>query len=79
MPYAYFLGDGLPKVALRGRYNLDGHCAAGAVQAGKAWRNAAIKSDGGGLNVQDGKYWRLSYRFAGKQQTFALVFIRLFP
>ena len=29
-------------------------------------------SDGGGLNFQDGKYWRLSYRFAGKQQTLAL-------
>ncbi len=36
-------------------------------------------SDGGGLSVQDGKYWHLSYRFAGKQQTFALVFIRMFP
>ena len=30
------------------------------------------ESDGGGLNFQDGKYWRLSYRFAGKQKTLAL-------
>lgn len=28
--------------------------------------------DGGGLNLQGGKYWRLSYRFAGKQKTLAL-------
>lgn len=30
------------------------------------------EADGGGLNFQDGKYWRLSYRFAGKQKTLAL-------
>ncbi len=30
------------------------------------------ESDGGGLNFQDGKYWRLSYRFAGKQKSLAL-------
>ncbi len=30
------------------------------------------ESDGGGLNFQNGKYWRLSYRFAGKQKTLAL-------
>ena len=30
------------------------------------------EADGGGLNLQGGKYWRLSYRFAGKQKTLAL-------
>ena len=30
------------------------------------------EADGGGLNFQGGKYWRLSYRFAGKQKTLAL-------
>ena len=30
------------------------------------------ESDGGGLNFQDGKYWRLSYRFVGKQKSLAL-------
>ena len=30
------------------------------------------ESDGGGLNFQDGRYWRLSYRFNSKQKTLAL-------
>ena len=30
------------------------------------------ESDGGGLNFQEGRYWRLSYRFNGKQKTLAL-------
>lgn len=29
-------------------------------------------SDGGGLNFQEGKYWRISYRFAGKQKSLAI-------
>lgn len=29
-------------------------------------------SDGGGLSFQDGRFWRLSYRFDGKQKTLAL-------
>lgn len=32
----------------------------------------AKESDGGGLNLVSGKYWRLSYRFGGKQKTLAL-------
>ena len=40
----------------------------------KAQRGEAVgkESDGGGLNFQNGKYWRLSYRFGGKQKTLAL-------
>ena len=34
--------------------------------------NVGKESDGGGLNFQSGKYWRMSYRFAGKQKTLAL-------
>ncbi len=30
------------------------------------------EADGGGLNLQGGKYWRFSCRFAGKQKTLAL-------
>ena len=26
------------------------------------------ESDGGGLNFQEGRYWRLSYRFNGTQK-----------
>ena len=41
---------------------------------GKAQKGEAVGkvSDGGGLNFQSGKYWRLSYRFEGKQKTLAL-------
>ena len=41
---------------------------------GKAKKGEKVsqKSDGGGLNFVDGKYWRLSYRFGGKQKTLAL-------
>ena len=40
----------------------------------RAQRGEAVgkEADGGGLNFQDGKYWRLSFRFAGKQKTLAL-------
>ena len=40
----------------------------------KAQRGETVgkESDGGGLNFQSGKYWRLSYRFGGKQKTLAL-------
>jgi len=40
----------------------------------KAQKGEAVgkEADGGGLNFQAGKYWRLSYRFAGKQKTLAL-------
>ena len=39
----------------------------------KALRGETVgkESDGGGLNFQSGKYWRLSYRFGGKQKTLA--------
>ncbi|MBQ3171268.1 MAG: DUF4102 domain-containing protein [Mailhella sp.] len=30
------------------------------------------EADGGGLILLNGKYWRLSYRFGGKQKTLAL-------
>ena len=37
----------------------------------KAQRGETVgkESDGGGLNFQSGKYWRLSYRFGGKQKS----------
>ena len=40
----------------------------------KAQRGETVgkESDGGGLNFQSGKYWRLSYRFGGKQKTLAI-------
>jgi len=40
----------------------------------KAQKGEAVgkEADGGGLNFQGGKYWRLSFRFAGKQKTLAL-------
>ena len=31
-----------------------------------------MKSDGGGLNFQDGKYWRFTFYFAGKKKRLAL-------
>ncbi|MDD6182058.1 MAG: tyrosine-type recombinase/integrase [Desulfovibrionaceae bacterium] len=40
-----------------------------AAQKGEA---VSKVSDGGGLNLVGGKYWRLSYRYAGKQKTLAL-------
>ena len=45
---------------------------------GKAKKGEKVpqKSDGGGLNFVDGKYWRLSYRFGGKQKTLALGVFR---
>ena len=39
-------------------------------RAGKG-KDVGKEADGGGLNLQGGKYWRLSYRFAGKQKTLA--------
>ena len=41
---------------------------------GKAQKGEKVgkEADGGGLNLIEGKYWRLSYRFAGKQKTLAL-------
>ena len=41
---------------------------------GKAQKGESVgkESDGGGLNLQSGKYWRLSYRFNGRQKTLAL-------
>ena len=30
------------------------------------------EADGGGLTLQEGKYWRFYYRFDGKQKTLAL-------
>lgn len=41
---------------------------------GKAKKGEKVpqKSDGGGLNFVDGKYWRLSYRFGGKQKKVCL-------
>ena len=31
-----------------------------------------MKSDGGGLNFQDGKYWRFAFYFAGKKKRLSL-------
>lgn len=41
---------------------------------GKAQKGEKVgkEADGGGLNLVSGKYWRLSYRFEGKQKTLAL-------
>ena len=41
---------------------------------GKALKGEIVgkAADGGGLNFQNGKYWRMSYRFDGKQKTLAL-------
>ena len=41
---------------------------------GKAQKGEKVGkvADGGGLNLVGGKYWRLSYRFDGKQKTLAL-------
>ena len=32
----------------------------------------AMKSDGGGLNVEAGRYWRSTFYFAGKKKRLAL-------
>ena len=41
---------------------------------GKAKKGEKVgkETDGGGLILLNGKYWRLSYRFGGKQKTLAL-------
>ena len=38
----------------------------------KKGEDVPMKSDGGGLNFQDGKYWRFTYYFAGKKKRLAL-------
>ena len=38
----------------------------------KKGEKVPMKSDGGGLNFQDGKYWRFTYYFAGKKKRLAL-------
>ncbi len=38
----------------------------------KKGEKVSQKADGGGLNFVDGKYWRLSYRFGGKQKKVCL-------
>ena len=37
----------------------------------KRGEKVPMKSDGGGLNFQGGKYWRFTFYFAGKQKTLA--------
>ena len=37
----------------------------------KKGEKVPMKSDGGGLNFQDGKYWRFTYYFAGKKKRLA--------
>ena len=38
----------------------------------KRGEKVPMKSDGGGLNFQDGKYWRFTFYFAGKKKRLAL-------
>ncbi len=41
--------------------------------------NVGKEADGGGLNLQGGKYWRLSCRFSGKQNPLPSTYTRMFP
>ena len=38
----------------------------------KRGEKVPMKADGGGLNFQDGKYWRFTFYFAGKKKRLAL-------